>query len=201
MRLHSYAEKHQLSGSNWSVNSFHRVVIMSLINAAYYTVIHYLLQRLHHRDGRHIFLELVISGSHECEWLIFTFTLLNRPCWSTSLVCETTQSVQSQKVCVLLVSMNQSMFEGRATVSSSINRRQTCISHGRFSVMADFCYKWGNIIPVLVRLWRMCADAKHGSSFQSTKRDLILSIWLAFQCCFVWFVKGFTVTNSQWILV
>jgi len=37
---------------------------MSLINTAYYTDIHHLLQRLHHTDGLHIFLELVIS-SHE----------------------------------------------------------------------------------------------------------------------------------------
>ncbi len=95
--------------------------------------------------------------------------------------------------------ISQCLRAGLRCGRTSINRRQTCISLGRFSVMADFCYKWGNIIPVLVRLRRMCVDAKHGSSFQSTKRDLILSLWLDFQCCFVLFVKGFTVTNSQWI--
>lgn len=172
---------------------------MSLINAAYYTAIHYLQQRLHHRDGRHIFLELVISGSHECEWQIFTFTLLSRPCLSAWPVCETTQSVQAQKVCIFcwhlwISQCSRAELQCRRT---SINPRQTCISLGRFSVMADFCYKWGKIIPVLVRLRRMYAVAKHGSSFQSTKRDLILSSWLAFQCCFVLFVKDLTVKNHN----
>lgn len=82
---------------------------------------------------------------------------------------------------------------------TSINLRHTYISLGRFSVMANFCYKWGSIL-VLAQLQRMCVVAKHSSSFQSTKWDLIIS-FLAFQCCFVLFVKDFTLTNSQWILV
>jgi len=54
---------------------------MSLINTAYYTDIHHLLQRLHHTDGLHIFLELVIS-SHERDIHASVLPLWTSPEWN-----------------------------------------------------------------------------------------------------------------------